>query len=109
MLVLSSLIVQIQGYVCFGILHAVLTGHRLASARCSGARIGSIVPITSGTGVKLAPSVLASGKVAYLRGDGARIEIVSADGKVGPSGTDIATNPAAWSPDGNHVVYSRTA
>jgi hypothetical protein len=32
------------------------------------------------------------------------IEIVSADGKVGPSGADIAANPAAWSPDGNHVV-----
>jgi Tol biopolymer transport system component len=26
---------------------------------------------------------------------------------VGPSGADIAANPAAWSPDGNHVVYSR--
>jgi Tol biopolymer transport system component len=70
---------------------------------------GSIVPITSGPGVKLAPSVLASGKVAYLRGDGARIEIVSADGNVGPSGADIAPNPPAWSPDGSHVVYSRTA
>lgn len=70
---------------------------------------GSIVPITSGPGVKLAPSVLDSGKVAYLRGDGARIEIVSDDGKAGPSGADIAPNPAAWSPDGNHVVYSRTA
>ncbi len=53
--------------------------------------------------------VLASGNVAYLRGDGARIEIVSADGKVGPSSADIAPNPAAWSPDGSHVVYSRTA
>jgi Tol biopolymer transport system component len=69
---------------------------------------GSILPITSGPGVKLAPSVLASGKVAYLRGDGARIEIVSADGKVGPSDADIAPNPAAWSPDGSHVVYVRT-
>ncbi|HEX4038998.1 MAG TPA: hypothetical protein VHX37_13140 [Acidobacteriaceae bacterium] len=68
---------------------------------------GSIVPITSGPGIKLAPSVLASGKVAWLRGDGARIEIVSADGKVGPSGTDIAPNPAAWSPDGTRIVYSR--
>jgi WD40 repeat protein len=47
---------------------------------------GSILPITSGPGVKLAPSVLASGKVAYLRGDGARIEIVSGDGKVGQQG-----------------------
>ncbi|HEY6766682.1 MAG TPA: hypothetical protein VI386_18125, partial [Candidatus Sulfotelmatobacter sp.] len=70
---------------------------------------GSILPLTSGPGVKLAPSVLASGKIAYLRGDGAMIEIVSADGKVGPSGADIAANPAAWSPDGNHVVYIRTA
>lgn len=69
---------------------------------------GSIHPVTSGPGVKLAPSVLRSGKIAYLRGDGAMIEIVSAEGKVGPSGTDIAANPAAWSPDGSHVVYSRT-
>jgi TolB protein len=44
----------------------------------------SIHPITSGPRVKLAPSVLASGKIAYLRGAGARIEIVSAEGKVGP-------------------------
>ena len=70
---------------------------------------GSILPITSGPGVKLAPSVLPSGRVAYLRGDGAMIEIVSSEGKVGPSGTDIAPNPVAWSPDGNHVVYSRVS
>ncbi len=69
--------------------------------------IGSIVPITSGPGVKLAPSVLASGQIAYLRGESARIDVVYADGKVGPSGTDIAPNPPAWSPDGNQVVYSR--
>jgi len=70
---------------------------------------GSMVPITSGPGVKLAPSVLASGSIAYLRGEGARLEIVSGDGKAGPSGTDLATSPAAWSPDGSRVVYSRTA
>ncbi len=68
---------------------------------------GSIVPITSGPGVKLAPFVLASGKVAYLRGNGARMEIVSSAGRVGPSGLDIAPNPPAWSPDGKYVVYSR--
>jgi len=70
---------------------------------------GSMVPITSGPGVKLAPSVLASGSIAYLRGEGDRLEIVSGDGKAGPSGTDLATSPAAWSPDGSRVVYSRTA
>lgn len=70
---------------------------------------GSMVPITTGPGVKLAPSVLATGEVAYMRGDGARIEIISADGKPGPSGADLAANPAAWSPDGSRVVYCRTA
>jgi len=70
---------------------------------------GSIVPITSGPGVKLAPSVLATGTLGYMRGDGARIEIVYDDGRAGPSGTDLAANPAAWSPDGNRVVYCRRA
>ncbi len=69
----------------------------------------SMVAITTGPGVKLAPSVLSKGNVAYMRGDGARIEIVSADGKTGPSGADLAANPVAWSPDGRHVVYCRTA
>ena len=70
---------------------------------------GATVPITSGPGVKLAPSVLASGQIAYSRGDGANIELISADGKVGPSGTDIAPEPVAWSPDGRRVVYTRQA
>ena len=68
----------------------------------------SIRAITSGPGVKLAPSVLSSGKVAYVRGSGARMDIVS-DDKAGPSGADLAPNPPAWSPDGKHVVYSRWA
>ncbi|MGC2163429.1 MAG: hypothetical protein WA634_16085 [Silvibacterium sp.] len=68
---------------------------------------GATVPITSGPGVKLAPSVLASGQIAYLRGEGAKIDVISKDGKIGPSGDDIAPNPVAWSPDGAHVVYSR--
>ena len=69
----------------------------------------SITAMTSGPGVKLAPSILTSGKIAYLRGDGAKMEIVSSDDKVGPSGADIAPNPPAWSPDGKHVVYGRFA
>lgn len=67
----------------------------------------AIVPVTSGPGVKVAPSVLASGRIAYLRGNGAKIEVISGDNKVGPSGTDMAPNPVAWSPDGTHVVYCR--
>lgn len=70
---------------------------------------GSIVPITSGPGVKLAPSVLATGKLAYMRGDAARMKIVSGDGEDGPSGADLAANPPAWSRDGRHVVYCRMA
>ena len=68
---------------------------------------GAMVAVTTGPGVKLAPSVLSKGSVAYMRGEGARIEIVSADGKTGPSGADLAANPAAWSPDGRRVVYCR--
>lgn len=70
---------------------------------------GSTIPVTSGPGVKLAPSVLASGQIAYWRGDGAKIELISADGKAGLSGADIAPEPAAWSPDGRRVVYTRQA
>lgn len=70
-------------------------------------RTGATVPITSGPGVKLAPSVLASGQIAYSRGDGATIELISGDGNVGPSGADIAPDPVAWAPNGQRVVYTR--
>ncbi|HEX4164230.1 MAG TPA: hypothetical protein VHZ55_02045 [Bryobacteraceae bacterium] len=57
--------------------------------------------------MKLAPSVLASGQIAYLRGDGAKVELISGDGNVGPSGADIAPDPVAWAPNGQRVVYTR--
>ena len=69
---------------------------------------GATAPITSGPGFKLAPSVLASGQIAYLRGDGARIEVISGDGKVGFSAVACG-DAVAWSPDGMPVVYRRQA
>jgi hypothetical protein len=63
-------------------------------------------PVTTGAGVKLAPSVLASGEIAYLRGEGPKIE-VAYSGKRGPSGTDLSPNLPTWSPDSMHVAYRR--
>jgi TolB protein len=70
---------------------------------------GESTPVTTGVGVKLAPSVLASGEIAYLRGEGPKIEVAYAGGKRGPSGTNLSPNPPTWSPDSTHVVYSRAS
>ena len=68
---------------------------------------GSATALTKGPEVKLAPSVLPSGEIAYvLAGESAK-RIVYAGGKVGPAGADLARNPPAWSPDAKRVVYCR--
>jgi len=61
--------------------------------------------LAAGPGVKLAPSILPSGDIGYLRLDKTANELFYASGKQGPSGTDVGF--PAWSPDGARVVYSR--
>jgi Tol biopolymer transport system component len=66
---------------------------------------GSTAPVMAGPGVKLAPSLLPSGVIAYLRRDKAAHGVFYSDGSKGPDGTDIRF--PSWSPDGKLVVYSR--
>ncbi|MDE3187243.1 MAG: PD40 domain-containing protein [Acidobacteriota bacterium] len=70
---------------------------------------GSAKPVTSGLGVKLAPAVLSSGKIAYVNGNQTGVSIVYPGGEAGPTGQGLSPNPPAWSPDASHVVYSRTS
>jgi len=61
--------------------------------------------LKSGPGVKFDPSVLPGNAVAYVRKDGAETAgIYYADGRRGPKG-DVRT--AAWSPDGQRVVFHK--
>jgi TolB protein len=66
---------------------------------------GKATPVSAGPGVKLLPSVLSSGEIAYLRRDNSVTGVFYASGKAGPEGDDLRT--PSWSPDGAHVVYSR--
>jgi len=66
---------------------------------------GEKTPVSAGPGVKLLPSVLPSGEVAYLRRDKTVRGVFYASGRSGPKGSDLRT--PSWSPDGAQVVYSR--
>jgi Tol biopolymer transport system component len=66
---------------------------------------GAIAPVAAGPGVKLLPTVLSSGEIAYLRRDKAEHGVFYASGKPGPKGSDL--HSPSWSPDGAQVVYSR--
>jgi Tol biopolymer transport system component len=68
---------------------------------------GAATALTAGPDVKLAPSVLPSGEIAYVLSSKSAKAIVYGSGKVGPAGADLARNPPAWSPDGKRVVYCR--
>lgn len=68
---------------------------------------GSTTALTTGPDVKLAPSVLPSGEIAYVLAGKSAKTIVYAGGKIGPTGADLARNPPAWSPDAKRIVYSR--
>lgn len=68
---------------------------------------GKEMPIAGGPGVKLMPTVLASGKIAYLRRDKTAQGVYYGMGEAGPSGSNLRT--PSWSPDGRQVVYSRFA
>jgi TolB protein len=65
---------------------------------------GEAKSVDAGPGVKMFPSVLPSGEVAYLRADVQSQGVFTASGKPGPSGD--ARWPA-FSPDGKKVVYGR--
>jgi len=62
------------------------------------------MPVAAGTGVKILPSVLPSGEIAYVRRDKPQ-GVFYANGQSGPAGSDVYS--PSWSPDGSHVVYSR--
>ena len=66
---------------------------------------GRSVPAADAPGVKLFPSVLPSGEVAYLRRDAKNPGIFYGAGTPGPKGADLRS--PSWSPDGKQVVYSR--
>ncbi|MDP9038387.1 MAG: hypothetical protein M3O02_03810 [Acidobacteriota bacterium] len=68
---------------------------------------GTRTAVTSGTGVKIGPAVLASGRVALMRCEPQKVTIVYGDGTAGPNGKDVSRRPASWSPDGAEVVYAR--
>ncbi len=65
---------------------------------------GEATGVPAGPGVKLLPSILPSGEVAYLRSDKKGSGIFYGGGKAGPGG-DVQC--PSWSPDGLHVVYAR--
>jgi Tol biopolymer transport system component len=71
----------------------------------------SIDPVTgdrevlkTGPGVKMTPTILPSGEIAYARKDNRAPGIFYADGRPGPSGN---VRSPSWSPDGTEVVYYR--
>jgi TolB protein len=66
---------------------------------------GETANIAAGRGVKIAPAVLPSGEVAYIRKDHDAQGIFYDAGLPGPKG-DL--HSAAWSPDGARVVYHRS-
>jgi TolB protein len=66
---------------------------------------GLLKLLAAGPGVKISPSILASGEIAYLRNDKSAHGVFYDSGTHGPKGSDIYS--PSWSPDGAHVVYSR--
>jgi Tol biopolymer transport system component len=66
---------------------------------------GQATPVSAGPGVKLLPTMLPSGEIAYLRRDKTAAGVFYASGTPGPKGNDLRT--PSWSPDGAQVVFSR--
>jgi TolB protein len=65
---------------------------------------GKATDIPSGDGIKVYPSVLRSGEVAYVVKYASRSGVFYANGKSGPPGYVRAPS---WSPDGSRVVYAK--
>jgi Tol biopolymer transport system component len=68
---------------------------------------GATTPVSTGPGVKVAPAILSTGEIAYVRTAATGTAVVYASGKPGPSGADFSRSPPSWSPDAKHVVYCR--
>jgi TolB protein len=66
---------------------------------------GESTPVTTGPGVKLLPSMVASGEIAYVRSDKTASGVFYSSGKPGPKGEELAT--PSWSPDGAQIVFTR--
>jgi Tol biopolymer transport system component len=66
---------------------------------------GAMAPVAAGPGIKLQPTVLSSGEIAYLRRDRSEHGVFYSSGKTGPKGSDLRS--PSWSPDGAQVVYGR--
>jgi TolB protein len=66
---------------------------------------GKATPEAAGPGVKLLPTVLPHGKIAYLRFDKMAKGVFYGMGTRGPAGSDLRA--PSWSPYGRRVVYSR--
>jgi Tol biopolymer transport system component len=67
---------------------------------------GDAKDLPARTGVKISPSLLPSGEVAYVIKDDKTPGIFYGDGRPGPSGV---VRTATWSPNGARVVYTRVA
>ena len=68
---------------------------------------GAKTPVSSGPGVKVAPAVLSTGEIAWVRTAKTGSAVVYAGGKSGPAGADFSRSPPAWSPDAKQVVFCR--
>ena len=66
---------------------------------------GAATPLAAGPGVKMLPTILSTGELAYFRHDKTVTGVFYGKGRPGPAG-DYLHCPA-WSPDGAHVVYMR--
>ena len=66
---------------------------------------GATAPIAGGPDVKLLPTILPSGEIAYLRRDKMVAGVFYGSGKPGPKGADLRI--LSWSLDGAQVVDSR--
>jgi TolB protein len=68
---------------------------------------GATTPVSTGPGVKLAPAILSTGEIAWVRIAATGSTVVYVSGNVGPSGADFWRSPPAWSPDAKQVVFCR--